>query len=239
MSTPNGMTTLPQEVADALASQYEAYTRAVSERSPERETLATNLANFAARGHDAGWSFRAMATPCGITPERLRQIVKEKGNGSAPTVDLIFPIYEAQRKEPSEPKRKRVHLTEEQALKLRELAPEAKKNSGSKSLDSPARKASEEFSDLIMMHHDQGVTWREMSDATRNWSAWPIPADEQKALMALDEEQPNHPLLPTHRAIGLRMRAARHGYGKGAPPSIQPYRRIALYGDSNESAEDA
>src|SRR5690606_41443725 len=59
-------------------------------------------------------------------------------------------------------------------------------------------KDSERFSRMIIRLHRRGVVWREIAEASG------------------------------HTISGLRMRAARHGYGKGAPPSIAPYRRSVI-----------
>lgn len=201
MNDQNGTTTLPSEVTDALASAYTAYSKAVVERSPDRPAVATHLANLAAAGRKAGWSVRALADPCGITPERLRQIIKEHADGQKVT-SVTFPKFSRARKADDKPRTKRSHLSEADAAELKALAPQAKMNTGSRPLTSPVRKASEKFSRLIIKHHKRGVVWREIAEAT----------DGQ------------------HTVSGLRMRAARHGYGKGAPPSIQPYRRVAIHG---------
>lgn len=230
MSNPEAtqaVTVLPEDVAAALESAYGDYSKAVTERSENREKAAQRLANIAAAGRRAGWSVRALAEPCGVTPERLRQIIKEWSNGKR--VKVKFPKHVPAKKAAPRARVRRAHLTKAQAKELARLAPDAKKNTGSRPLDSKFRLASEEFSALIKEHHESGVTWREMSDATRSWNSWPMDEEMVAAIQSAEEKEQDDPFPPTHKVSGLRMRAARHGYGKGAPPSIQPYRRMVIH----------
>ncbi|GAB97250.1 hypothetical protein BJY21_002259 [Kineosphaera limosa] len=80
------------------------------------------------------------------------------------------------------------------AKRLRSLAPQAAKTNGGTPLDSPQRKASEEFSDLIKSLHEQGHSWQQIADACGLSVA------------------------------GVRMRAARHGYKSGPPRGVGGYR---------------
>lgn len=222
--------TLPTEAATALKQAYKEYAKAVSGRSEKRVELAVELARIANLGREANWSMRALSEPLGVTPERLRQIIAQYQDqlDAPPSVTVSFPTYEPPRRATPQPSKKaRVHLTEAEAKRLQELAPLAKKNTGSRPLNSKYRAASEEFSKLIMDHHDNGVIWEEISDATRPWTSWPI-AEEDLAVahQAEKDEDPINPLRPEHTISGLRMRAARHGYNKGAPPSLQRYRGI-------------
>lgn len=302
--TDDGTSILPEEARDALQSAYHAYAKAISERSPEREQKAKALAALANIGREAGWSYKRLAEPCGVTPERLRQIVNSSPGGRAPkgTKKSFFPTYQAPRKKKPAPRMARIHLTADEAEVLRTLAPDARRNTGSRPLDSPYRAASVEFSKLIMEHHDRGVIWDELSDATRDWESWPLTGKvakhakrmrelrrEANKLRAENKAIPNEtralrlkigsaskpnskkkrteeelkafadriselearrteiakrtneineelltlektdPLPPQHTASGIRMRAARHGYNKGAPPSISPYRGVVIY----------
>lgn len=301
--TDEGTSVLPAEARDALKSSYDAYVKSISERSSERQTRAKTLAALASLGRDAGWSYKRLAEPCGVTPERLRQIVSGNQGGKPPKgTTSVFPTYAPPRKEKPQARAERTHLTEDEARELRDLAGDARRNTGSRPLDSPFRAASVRFSDLIKMHHDRKVIWDEISDATRNWKSWPLTGevakhveavrdlrreqsklrselkaipnetralrlkirsaskpnskkkrseqelDEFRArvtelearreeintrLTSISEEllvlEKNDPLPPQHTASGIRMRAARHGYGKGAPPSISAYRGVVIH----------
>lgn len=204
MSDPTGTTVLPREVTTAMKTAYAAYSKAAAERSDTRSDAAAELANMAATGRDAGWSVRMLAEPCGITPERLRQIINKYATGEKSKVE--FPEFIAPKKAAPKPRSPRSKLTAAERAKLARMAPKAKQNSGSQRLDSKVRKTSEEFSRLIIEFHSRGVIWSELAAATG-----------------------------THTVSGLRMRAARHGYGHGAPPSIKPYRGIDIH--HRESAE--
>lgn len=95
-------------------------------------------------------------------------------------------------------------IREDEAKRLRELGPAARKTTGSSPLDSPIRASSEQFSALVIELKQRGVTWNQIAEATES-----------------------------HTASGLRMRAARHGAQHGGtwsvPPSTTPYRRIDVH----------
>lgn len=315
--TDDGTSVLPAEARDALKSSYDAYVKSISERSSEREGKAKILAALASLGREAGWSYKRLAEPCGVTPERLRQIVNGNPGGKPPKgTASVFPTYSPPRKEKPQARTQRAHLTEDEARELRDLAGDARRNTGSRPLDSPFRVASVRFSDLIKMHHDRGVIWDEISDATRNWDAWPLTGKaakhvetvrelrrEQSKLRTERKSIPNEtralrlkirsaskpnskknrseeeldqfraritelearreeinsrmteiseellllekkdPLPPQHTASGIRMRAARHGYGKGAPPSIKGYRGVVIHpprgGNRKKESQDS
>lgn len=298
-----GTSILPPEAQAALKSSYDAYAKAISERSGEREGKAKALAALASLGRESGWSYKRLAEPCGVTPERLRQIVNGNPGGKPPKgTTAVFPPYSPPRKKKPQVRTRRTHLTEDEARELRDLAGDARRNTGSRPLDSPFRVASVRFSTLIKQHHENGVIWDEISDATRHWETWPLTgevAQHVENLRELRREQtklrvewkaiPNEtralrlkirsasnpnskkqrtpeeldqfrarinelesrreeinsrmteineelltlektdPLPPQHTASGIRMRAARHGYGKGAPPSIQKYRNVVTH----------
>lgn len=228
---------LPHEAMQALADAYREYNEAVKKRSPgDRKAAATHLANLAATGRNAGWSVRALADPCGITPERLRQIVKGWADGTP--VDVTFPPHPSPRSTSPRQRNARVHLTKEEARELRELAPVAAANSGSCKLGTKPRIASERFSDLIKKHHLRGVTWQELSDATRPWKEWPLSEKTLKSIQRALARGKEDPLAPTHHPSGIRMRAARHGYGRGAPPSVKPYQGVFIH-DKNDGQQNA
>lgn len=205
MSDDEGITTLPQEVWDALESAYQAYHEANQAQAKDRDKKAVRLAVLAAAGRKAGWPVRALAEPTGVSAERLRQIIRDRAAGKPLPRSPKFPKYSPPRAKKERPKKiQRSHLTEEERAELEELAILARQNTGSRPLNSPYRRASERFSALIIKYHKRGVIWGEMAEATG------------------------------HKISGLRMRAARHGYGSGAPPSIAPYRRMVIHGKHKE-----
>lgn len=202
---------LPEDAAKMLHDSYSNYREKVDSRassSAKREALL-QLALVAKAGREKGWPYPEMSSACDMTPERLRQIVasleKERPRPRLNNeLKQLFPAYEAppnQRKNPNKKvrKTKRSTLTEAEAKKLRELAPLARKTSGSTPMNSPVRKATKEFSKLIIKYHSRGVIWRELAEVT-----------------GLSE-------------AGVRSRAARHGYHSGPPPSIPPYRDTTIY----------
>lgn len=202
---------LPDDVATMLRDAYSHYREKVTNRASsnaKREALR-ELAIVAKAGREKGWPYPDMSAACGMTAERLRQIVatldkeRPKPQISKELKDK-FPEYVApphQRKNPKKRvrKAKRSTLTEAERKKLQELAPLARQTSGSTPLNSPIRKATKEFSRLIIKLHSHGVIWRELAEAT-----------------GLSES-------------GVRSRAARHGYHSGPPPSIPPYRETTIY----------
>lgn len=187
----------------------EARRKATERKAKNREERARRLANLAAAGRQAGWPVRALAEPLGVTPERLRQIIKDWGTGARVRPSFVKYAPPVTRKAVVPKKTiKRSHLTEVEATELTELAKKAPHNTGSRPLDSPFRKASEDYSKLLIKYHDRGVTWGEMAEVTG------------------------------YTVTGLRMRCARHGYGKGAPPSIEPYRGVVIHPKKVEDAAE-
>lgn len=211
MAENRGTDELPQELKQALRDAYLAYHRANvrsegstrAAKTKQRDAAGRKLAALALAGRRAGWPVRALAEPCGdITPERLRQIIRDRAPSRLPAGTPTFPKYERPRQAPRPAPRakiKRSTLTEDEAAELARLAVTARQNTGSRPLTSQYRKDSERFSRMIIRLHKRGVVWREIAEASG------------------------------HTISGLRMRAARHGYGKGAPPSIAPYRRIVIH----------
>lgn len=212
-TTTNDAWVLPKTVATMLSDAYSRYRGLVSNRASgdaKREALR-ELAILTKAGREKGWPYPEMATACGMTAERLRQIVstldKER---TRPTIseDLkeLYPEYVApphQRRNPNGAKKtrksKRSTLTEAEIKKLQELAPLARQTSGSTPIGSPIRKATKQFSKLIIKYHSRGVIWRELAEVT-----------------GLSE-------------TGVRSRAARHGYHGGPPPSIPRFRDTTIY----------
>lgn len=202
MNDTTGAVNLPAENQAALADAYAAYKDADAKRSTKgRQAAGVHLARLISAGRKAGWPGRIMAESAGgVTPERLWQIVKKYDDGKPVKRGTPkYPVLEKPKPKPKpERKTKRSHLDKKEAKRLRTLAEKASRNTGSRPLNSPYRKASEDFSALIIELHDRGVIWEEIAKAAG------------------------------YTAVGVRMRAARHGYGKGAPPTIQPYRRVVV-----------
>lgn len=202
---------LPVENANALTDAYKAYKEACEARSDEgRIENGTVLARLILSGKTAGWPGRAMAKHTGnISAERLWQIMKKYDDGQPVAEGTpAFPVIHRPVVEPK-PKTQPTVLTSAEAKKLRQLAKRARANTGSRPLNSPYRKDSEELSALLIAHHQNGVIWADLAKAT-NYSI-----------------------------VGVRMRAARHGYGKGAPPSIQGYRRVVVQHPKKKPVEDS
>ena len=210
MAEQRSTTELPEPLRELLRHAYEDYHQvnlrsSGSDRATKnrrRDEAGHRLATIALAGRRAGWPVRALAEPCGdITPERLRQIIRDRAPSRLPSDAPSFPKYERPRRSEPTPRNKikRSTLTENEAAELARLAVTARQNTGSRPLTSQYRKDSERFSRMIIRLHKRGVVWREMAEASG------------------------------HTISGLRMRAARHGYGKGAPPSIAPYRRIVIH----------
>lgn len=202
---------LPQDVATMLLDSYSHYRQLVSDRASgdtKREALR-DLAIVAKAGREKGWPYTEMAAACDMTAERLRQIVatleKERTRPQiSEELKAKFPEYIAppnQRKNPNKKvrKTKRSTLSEAEIAKLKELAPEARKTSGSTPIGSPIRKATKEFSKLIIKYHSRGVIWRELAEVTGLTEA------------------------------GVRSRASRHGYHGGPAPSVPPFRDTTIY----------
>lgn len=202
-------TTLPQDLVDALQCAYQEY-REASPRSQQHREKARFLAYFLAAGYKQGWPVRVMAEPCGVSPERLRQIIREwkpKRGGRPPKNLPTFPAYIAPERPRTRRPRKRPQLTDAQKNELRELAELAAQNTGSRPLNSKYRKASEKFSALIIKYHDEvGLTWQDIADASGR------------------------------TAIGIRMRATRHGHGDSVPPTVTPYRRVVIHPQKKSTA---
>lgn len=193
-----GASVLPADAQKALADAYQAY-KGAADHPRSREMRGRKLANTAQSGIEAGWPLRLLAEPCGVSSERLRQVVNQYGTDERIGSKKFPPYVRPRKAPPREHKRRKVsHLTDAEIAELAELAPLARENSGTRPLGSKYRVASERLSSLIITYHDRGVIWREMSEATGL------------------------------TIVGLRTRAARHGYGK-TPPTVKPYLRIDVH----------
>lgn len=190
---------IPSAVTDALATLHQAYRQASSRG--ERERAGAHLAAYLQQGRERDWSLEDLAEPLEMSGERVRQLIKQfhgSGDDGAWPELPAFPQRSGPRRRrvrPVKPRRPSAIGTELQ-VRLAELAPLAAKTNGTARLDSPQRRASEEFSQLIIDLHEAGHTWQQIADASG---------------------------LSTN---GVRMRAARHGYKEGPPRGVPAYRRI-------------
>lgn len=201
---------LPTELHSALQRAYQDYAEAATSRySSGRTEAGARLADLAAYARESGWPFAVLARSCGVSGERLRQITQQYGTGEPPSPAVPVPRYVRPGRSPRPAPKSRPHLTEEEARELRELAPLAAENTGSHAPDSPARLASDELTTLIRSHHERGVIWQELSDATRPWTRWPIPAEDLEKLRTAEAEGGVSASPPALRVSGLRQRAAR------------------------------
>ncbi len=202
--------TLPTELHDALHGAYRDYAEAATSRySSGRTEAGARLADLAAHARGSGWPFAVLAAACGVSGERLRQITQQYGTGAPPSPAVPVPRYVRPGRSPRPAPKSRPHLSEEQAHWLRELAPLAAENTGSHAPDSSARRASDELTALIRSHHERGVIWQELSDATRPWTRWPIPAEDLEKLRDLESAGAESPMPPALRVSGLRQRVSR------------------------------
>lgn len=212
MDDITGAVELPAENVAALSEAYEAYRDAFAARdSKKRKEAGVHLARLILAGRKAGWTVRLMASHTEVTPERLSQIVTSYDDGKPPRRGTPkFPVLKPVKpKKEEKPKAPRSHLTKREAKELRALKERAGKNTGSRLLNSPYRKDSEKFSKLIIEYHERGVIWDEIAEASGL------------------------------SFVGVRMRAARHGYGKGAPPSVKPYRRMVVHPTAKKETGDS
>lgn len=222
-NTTTGAWTLPDDVAEILRDAYSKYREKVQQSAPKdvRKDVLRELAVIAKAGREKGWTYPVMASACGMTPERLRQIVaaldKERPQPRvSQELKKKFPTYtppprSERPQSKTTRKTKRASLTEAERKKLAELAPIARMTSGSTPLNSPSRKATKELSRLIIKYHSRGVIWRDLAEAT-----------------GLSQG-------------GVRSRAARHGYHGGPPPTIPAYRGTTIYREAKakKRAENA
>lgn len=218
-SSTTPTSTLPAPVQQALSRAYTEYSSTATSRYAEgRAAAGAAVAQLVEAARARRWPLRLLAQPCGVSEERLRQIVKQYGGAAesswnAEAATLSIPEYARPpraTRDPSAAAKNRPHLQEEQAARLRELAPLAKRHGGAQADDSPYRRASEELSALIHLHHNSGVIWAELSDATRGWTQWPIPAETLTEIRRAEAAGEPSPLPPELTVSGLRMRAARH-----------------------------
>ena len=196
---------LPKGQEALFRAAYRAYARANAAGKREaRVATGHHLAAIAANGHSAGWPWRLLAEPCGISAERLRQITNDYGADAAmesvPSIPPYQPMLAAAREAVAPSPRRRQQrgtLTQQERTDLVESARLARFTTGSVALDDPRRLASEKLSRTILDARKRAVTWREMAELTG------------------------------YTQVGLRMRAARHG--GTPPPSVAPYRGVTIH----------
>lgn len=196
--TNRGVSQLPQEHRDALANAYADHQNALRSDDEIRERTAKNLAQIFLAARNAGWPNVALGDACGITGTSVSRIIARNGKGLSPAKEPKFPTYGGGfvPQHTPTPRRGVRVLTDEEKQELAELAALARTCTGSRPLNHPSRIASKKFSDRIMTYHDEGVTWSVLAQASGL------------------------------KVSGVRMRAQRHGYNSGPPPSIPAYKNV-------------
>lgn len=201
---------LPDWLRRRLRSAYADYAEAAAGRREDRVVLGARIADLVTAVRAHGWPAARLAEICGVSSERLRQLGHQYGTGAGPALDQPIPRRAAVRTARRRTPRGRAHLTAEQAAAIRHLAPVAARHAGSMPGDSPQRRASEELTALIRHHHERGVIWAELSDATRPWEIWPIPEETLQQVRAAEaSDSTDSPMPPLLRVSGLRQRVAR------------------------------
>lgn len=197
---------------EQLATAYTEFKNSVF-GAPEHEKKAHRLVVIALAAREKNWSWNALGDVCGISGEGLRQTVIRWAEvaSKGPKVKIDFPAYQRPphtgktRAGRGRPVREAPVITDAERKRLRELGPQARQNTGARSLDSPIREASENFSALVIELKQRGLTWHQIEEATEG----------------------------SHKASGLRMRAARHGAQHGGnwsvPPTISAYRGVSIH----------
>lgn len=208
----NGVSMLPEEHRDALMKAYSDHQEVLRGDPEVRRERARRVASLFQAAREAGWPNVAIGDACGITGTSASRIMGRNGDGVEPATDLIFPTYGGGYVPSSErvaPRSSPRTLTEEERQELAEVAALARLCTGSRPLDHPTRVASKKFSARIMKYHDEGVTWREIAEASGM------------------------------QISGVRMRAQRHGYNSGPPPSIAAYKDQVRVMNTNKGDADA
>lgn len=197
--TKRGVSHLPKEHRDALATAYADHQNVLRSGDEIRKSKAKALAQLFIAARNAGWPNAAIGDACGITGTSASRIIARHGEGVEPATSPVFPKYAGgfvPRNCAPEDRPGARELTPDEAQELAELAALARTCTGSRPLNHPSRIASLKFSDRIMRYHDDGVTWKQIADAAGM------------------------------KISGVRMRAQRHGYNSGPPPSIPAYRNV-------------
>lgn len=222
MTTDRGVSVLPKEHRDAMATAYANYQGSLRASEATRVKRAQRVARLFLAARKAGWPSNIIGEAVDITGTSVGRIITRHGkddSGKELTTNRVtpkFPTYIRPERSatPSAGRDKpelRV-LTRDEKQELAELAALARTCTGSRPLDHPSRVASTKFSAKIMEYHDAGVTWSILADASGM------------------------------KISGVRMRATRHGYNSGPPPSIAPYQNIVRQpqrGGQKKRAEEA
>lgn len=158
---------LPKHVSDSVKKAYAAYREAyaASPLSATHQAKATRVANLLLAARAAGWTADHMAAICGVSTRRLHTIATKYG--TEPASSPRFPRGPLLH----------THLTTDQARELRDLAPQVQRTRGLRSSNPDDARASARFTNLLSSHRDRGVSWPELSAATRRWARWPISAN--------------------------------------------------------------
>ena len=204
--------TLPSDVKEVLHRAYADYITAVERRSSQRLPKGERVARLLHAGHKAGWPNHALGDAMGITATSAARITKRFDVEDMPPLTRPkFPVYEDAGSSSSRATKSRAKaarvLTAEEKQELAELAALARTCTGSRPLTHPSRVASVKFSDRLKTYHTDGVTWQELADASGM------------------------------KISGVRMRATRHGYNSGPPPSIAPFRNV-VRGHADDVVEE-
>lgn len=159
-----GKQNLPDRLVSPLLAAYEEYKGARRNADTrERVRFASRFANLVIAAREAGWSARTISDVCGLSTRRLHTITVQYGTGPARSPEF-----------PDGPYRRR-HLSRDEALQLRQMAPAVKSARGDRSKDAELRERSRRFTQLLIKHRAAGVSWVELAAATADWSVWPAP----------------------------------------------------------------
>lgn len=151
---------LPDVPAQAIRSAYDAAIAVRGQGTKEAERRLDRFLSLVAAAREAGWSLEAVGDLVGVTSRWLRKLLE------------THPVEPATRpKFPAGPLT-RLHLSVEQARQLRDLAPIAR-GRRAHNQDPTTMEASQLFTELLVAHRANNVTWPELSAATSAWRTWP------------------------------------------------------------------
>lgn len=210
--TKRGASQLPKEHRDALATAYADHQNALRSGDEIRKSKARKLAQLFLAARNAGWPNSAIGDACGITGTSASRIIARNSEGLKPAKSPVFPRYGGgfvPQNTDTNRNQGTRILTTDERQELAELAALARTCTGSRPLNHPSRIASKKFSDRIMTYHDAGVTWSQIADASGM------------------------------KVSGVRMRAQRHGYNSGPPPSIPAYKNVVRQPSRKETPSEA
>lgn len=215
-----------KELKLARASLRKAYANFVNSDhgTPAHDRASKEFISIVASARNKGWPFQQIGQMVDLTGEAIRshKLRFEATHGDDVEYaekefpDWIKPKRAAASKREVKAIRPRGEITDEEKQKLAELAPIASKAKGTTPLGSPIRKASEEFSDLVIrLKNERNVPWKDIADATEGQIS----------------------------ISGLRMRAARHSNEENGgkwkvPPSVSRYRAMNIHEHTSDVVED-